>query len=210
MLSLILALSTPAFADAPEATPTAAPVEASPVTPSDVRNADFSVNLTAASGEKTQAHIKRVERGEDTYANSWTTAEKAMGFYVEGNGEYKKIKWSDVSSISVSIPNAKDFDCLYSSEFSPWMYECSIKLKATVTTKDGKAYVADSGQKWKFVSDDNTEHTFWLKKHYARQQDEEVVGLEVGNPENYALYGALQAQLRNEIKAGLITRIAIK
>lgn len=210
MLSLILALSTPALADAPDATPTAAPVEAAPMAPPEARNADFSVTLTAANGQKTEAHIKRIERGEDTYADSWTTAEKAMAFYIEGNGEYKKIKWSDVKGISVSIPNAKDFDCLYSSEFSPWMYECSIKLKATVTTKDGKSYAADSGQKWKFVTDDNTEHTFWLKKHYARQQDEEVVGLEVGNPENYALYGALQAQLRNELKADLITRIAIK
>jgi hypothetical protein len=201
MLPFMLALTLTATANDPEAAQTDS---------SGAKNADFSVTLTTANGAKTEAHIKRIERGEDTYADSWTTAEKAMAFYIEGNGEYKKIKWSEVKGVSVSIPNAKDFDCLYSSEFSPWMYECSIKLKATVTTKDGKSYAADSGQKWKFVADDNTEHTFWLKKHYARQQDKEVVGLEAGNPENYALYGALQAQLRNEIKANLITRIAIK
>ena len=81
-----------------------------------------------------------------------------MAFYVEGNGEYKKIKWSDVKRVSISIPNSKDFDCLYSSEYSPWMYECSVKLKSTVTTKDGKSYQADSGHKWKFVTDDDAEH----------------------------------------------------
>ena len=184
--------------------------EAPPVAPPGVTNADFGVTLTAADGTKHTGHIKRIERGEDTYAASWTTADKAMSFYVEGNGEYKKIEWTDVKRVSISIPNAKDFDCLYSSDFSPWMYECSLKLKATVTTKDGKSYAADSGKKWKFVTDDGTAHTFWLKKHYARQQDEKVVGLEVGNPENYALYGALQAQLRTEIKGSLIKSIVIQ
>ena len=110
----------------------------------------------------------------------------------------------------MSIPNTKDFDCLYSSEYSPWMYECSVKLKSVVTTTGGKSYVADTGHKWKFVTDDGTEHSFWLKKHYARQQDETVVDLEVTNPENYALYGKLQAQLRTEMKSALIKSISFQ
>ena len=52
-----------------------------------------------------------------------------MAFYVEGNGEYKKIKGLDVKRVSISIPNSKDFDCLQcASEYSPWMAECSLKL----------------------------------------------------------------------------------
>lgn len=185
-------------------------VEAPPEPPPEIKNADFSVTLATMGGTSASGQVKRIERGENTYADSWTTEEKAMSFYVEGNGEYKKITWADVKKVSISIPNSKDFDCLYSSDYSPWMYECSVKLKSTVTTKDGKSYVADSGHKWKFVMDDNTEHTFWLKKHYARQQDDKVVGLDVDNPENYGLYGELQAQLRTNMKGELVKTISIQ
>ena len=201
------AATTPPPAETPEPEPV---VEEPPPPPPEVKNADFTVNLTKADGSSVSGHVKRIERGENTYGDAWTTEEKAMAFYVEGNGEYKKIKWSDVKRVSISIPNSKDFDCLYSSEYSPWMYECSLKLKSTVTTQDGKSYVADSGHIWKFVTDDNAEHTFWLKKHYARKQDDKVVDLGVDNPENYALYGELQAQLRNELKGSLVKSISIQ
>ena len=181
-----------------------------PPPPPEVKNADFNVTLTTAGGQTVSGHVKRVERGEDTYGEGWTTEDKAMAFYVEGNGEYKKIKWSDVKRVSISIPNSKDFDCLYSSEYSPWMYECSLKLKSNVTTKDGKTYVADSGHKWMFVTDDDQEHTFWLKKHYARKQDDKVVGLDVANPENYGLYKELQDELRAQIKSDLVKSISIQ
>ena len=202
-------------AEAPSPTPEAASaaepaVVEPPPPPPEVINADFTVTMTNAAGEAVSGRVKRVERGENIYGEGWTTAEKDVRFYVEGNGEYKKIGWSEVKRISVSIPNTKDFDCLYSSEYSPWMYECSVKLKSVVTTKDGKSFIADTGHKWKFVTDDGTEHSFWLKKHYARQQDETVVDLEVTNPENYALYGKLQAQLRTEMKSVLIKSISFQ
>lgn len=189
--------------------PPPAPVEPPPPPP-EVKNADFNVKITRADGTVTSGHIKRVERGENTYGESWTTEEKALAFYVEGHGEYKKIQWSEVSRVSISVPNSKDFDCLYSSEYTPWMYECSVKVKASVTTKNGKTYVADTGHKWQFVTDDDTEISFWLKKHYARQQDETVVDLDVTNPENYKLYGVLQNQLRTEMKSSLIKSIQIQ
>ena len=205
---------TPAAEAAPPAEEAAAapePVaEEPPPPPPEILNADFTVTLKAADGTSTTGHVKRVERGENTYGEGWTTEEKDLKFYVEGNGEYKKITWAEVKRVSISVPNAKDFDCLYSSEYSPWMYECSVKLKSTVTTKDGKSYVADSGHKWKFVTDDDTEHSFWLKKHYARKQDEKVVDLEVSDPQNYALYGELQAQLRTEMKGNLTKSISIQ
>ena len=201
--------------EAPEPSTEAAPAEEPavvepPPPPPEVINADFTMTMTNAAGEVVSGHVKRVERGENIYGEGWTTAEKDVQFYVEGNGEYKKIGWSEVKRISVSVPNTKDFDCLYSSEYSPWMYECSVKLKSVVTTTDGKSYVADTGHKWKFVTDDGTEHSFWLKKHYARQQDESVVDLEVTNPENYALYGELQAQLRTEMKSVLTKTISFQ
>jgi hypothetical protein len=185
-------------------------VEAPPPPPPEVKNADFQVTLTARDGTIVSGHVKRIERGDDTYGESWTTEEKKLEFYVEGNGEYKKISWSDVKRINISIPNTKDFDCLYSSGYSPWMYECSVKLKSTVTTKDGKSYLADSGHKWKFVTDDDAEHDFWLRKHYCREQDEKVVELDVTNPENYALYGKLQTQLRADMKGSLTKSISIQ
>ena len=220
MLSLIVALAltgcgpkeAPPVAAA-EATPPPAPepvVEAPPPPPPEVKNADLQVSLTASDGTKVSGHVKRIERGESTYGESWTTEEKDLKFYVEGKGEYKKISWSEVKRISISIPNVKDFDCLYSSEYSPWMYECSVKLKSVVTTKDGKSYLADSGHKWKFVTDDDAEHEFWLKKHYSREQDSKVVDLDVTNPENYALYGQLQTQLRAEMKSSLTKSISIQ
>ena len=194
-----------------EAAPAAEPaVEEPPPPPPEVLNADFTVTLTTADGGTVSGHVKRVERGENTYGEGWTTEEKDLKFYIEGHGEYKKITWDEVKRVSVSVPNSKDFDCLYSSEYSPWMYECSVKLKSTVTTKDGKSYIADSGHKWKFVTDDDTEHTFWLKKHYARKQDEKVVDLEVTDPQNYALYGELQAQLRTEMKGSLVKGISFQ
>ena len=204
---------TPAAEAAPPPVEAPAPEPAvvePPPPPPEVKNADFTVTLTKTGGQTVSGHVKRVERGEDTYGEGWTTEAKAMAFYVEGNGEYKKITWADVKRVNISIPNSKDFDCLYSSEYSPWMYECSLKLKSTVTTKDGKTYVADSGHKWMFVTDDDQEHTFWLKKHYARKQDDKVVGLDVTNPENYALYKELQDELRTQIKTDVVKSIAIQ
>lgn len=224
MMSLIVALAltgcgpkeAPPVASA-EAPPPAAPetapetvVEEPPPPPPEVNNADFQVTLTASDGTKVSGHVKRIERGEDTYGESWTTEDKDLKFYVEGKGEYKKISWSEVKRIAISIPNTKDFNCLYSSEYSPWMYECSVKLKSTVTTKDGKSYLADSGHKWKFVTDDDAEHEFWLKKHYSREQDEKVVDLDVTNPENPALYGKLQTQLRVDMKSSLTKSISFQ
>ena len=115
----------------------------------------------------------------------------------------------DVKRVSISIPNSKDFDCLYSLSTAP---DVRVQPQAQVqlTTKDGKTYVADSGHKWMFVTDDDQEHTFWLKKHYARKQDDKVVGLDVTNPENYALYKELQDELRTQIKTDLVKSISIQ
>jgi hypothetical protein len=189
--------------------PAPEPVEPPPPPP-EVKNADFNVSFTTADGKTISGHVKRIERGEDIYGEEWTSEEKELMFYVEGGQEYKKISWTDVSSVSLSVTDSKDFNCLYSSEYSPWMYECSIKLKSVIKTRDGKTYAADSGHKWMFTFDDDTSHEFWLKKHYARQQDETVVDINVTDPQNYKLYGVLQAQLRTEMKSVLTKGIRFK
>jgi len=193
-------------APAPEPEPMAEP----PPPPPPAKNADFNISLTRAGGEAITGHVFRIERGIDTYGDKgWTDAEKDLKFYVEGNGEYKKIPWSDVKRVSLKVKDSKDTSCVYSSDYSPWMYECSVKLTPTLTTKDGKTYMADTGHKWRFFLDGGQEVEFWLKRHYAREQDTEVVGLDQGNPENHELYGKLQQQLREEVKTVVITSINV-
>ena len=63
--------------------------------------------------------------------------------------------------------------------------------------------------KWRLVFDDDSEVEFWLKKHPAREQDEEVVGLDSGNPENYELYTRLQQRLRDELATTMVTKIQV-
>ncbi|MDP6945528.1 MAG: hypothetical protein QF464_15370 [Myxococcota bacterium] len=183
--------------------------EPEPAAPAEVRNADLQITVSHANGSKNSGHVKRIERGTDIYAeDGWSSDEGDLKFYVEGNDEYKKITWSDVTRISVTA-NSSDISCLYSSEFLPWMYECSIKLKTSLTTRDGKTYVADSGHKWRFTYDDDTSVEFWLKRHYARQQDAEEVSLDQGDPENHSLYAELQAQVKRESRADLVTGVSV-
>jgi hypothetical protein len=197
------AVEEPAAEPAPPVEP---PAPAPPA-----KNADFTVTIGQTGGGTTAGHVYRVERADDIYGDKgWTDDAKKLLFYIEGNNEYKKIAWSDVKRISIQVKDAKDQSCVYSSDFSPWMYECSVKLTSSLTTKDGKTYAADSGHKWRFFLDGDKEVEFWLKRHYAREQDEEVVGLDHGNPENYELYGKLQQQLKDEVKSGLINSITVK
>ena len=194
-------------APAPEPEPLVEP----PPAPPPAKNADFNVSLTRANGETISGHVFRIERGEDIYGDKgWTDEEKNRKFYVEGNGEYKKIAWTDVSRISIRVKDSKDHSCVYSSDYSPWMYECSVKLTPTLTTKDGKSYSADSGYKWRFFLDGGKEVEFWLKKHCARQQDDNVVDLNTVTPENYDLYTALQQQLRTDLGNTLVVSVQIQ
>ena len=202
MTALLLALSLAAFAQdpAPEAAGPA-PVE---------RNADLKISLSTVDGKTKSGHVIRIERGEDISGEKgWKSDEKSLKFYVESAKEYKKITWAEVKSVTVKLVDAKDVSCLYSSDFTPWMYECSVKLSAQLTTKDGKRYTADTGHKWRFYFEDGSESELWLKRHYAHQQDERQVQLG-DDTENRELYKALQNQLRSEIKSTLIKTISVQ
>jgi hypothetical protein len=193
--------------ETPEPAAEAAPVEEQvvpepepePIAPKS--NANLQVTAQFVDGTSRSGHVVRIERAVDTYGESgWTDQAADLKFYVEGNDEYKKINWTDVVSIKTVLPDKKDFDCLYQSDFTPWMYECSVKVHTELTTKDGKRYTADAPKKWRFIFDDDSTLEFWMKRHYARAQDERVVGLDDTNPENYDLYGQLQDELRASIE----------
>ncbi len=184
-----------------------------PAAPAEIRNADFTVAITRANGTNVNGHVKRIERSANFLGDDeWSTETADLKLAAEGPGTYVKLTWNDVKSIAVkpSPATVDNMSCTYSSDYNPWMYECTIKTPSTVNTKDGKSLTVDSGHKWKFVLDDDTEIEFWLKKHIAWEQDSEEVTLSTTNPENPALYGKLQQRLKAEAKGDLVVKIEIQ
>ena len=214
MLALLLTFSLAAFgqdpAPAAEASQDTAPsAEAESSAPAVKSNVSLKVSLTSVDGKTKSGNVIRIERGEDIYGDKgWLGDEKSLKFYVEGK-DYKKITWAEVKKVSIKVDNAKDISCLYSSDYTPWMYECGVKLVAQITTKDGKRYTADNGYKWRFYFSDGTESELWLKRHYARQQDDRAVQLG-DDTENRELYKSLQSQLKAELKSSLIKSVSVQ
>jgi hypothetical protein len=205
----VAAAAEAAAPPAPEPEPEPAP----PPAPAEVINADFNVSITKAGGETVSGHVKRVERSENFLGDTeWLTEASDLKLAAEGPGTYKKLAWSEIQSITVKpeAANVNNMSCTYSSDYNPWMYECTIKTPATVVTKDGASLTVDSGHKWRLVLDDDTTVEFWLKKHRAWEQDSEAVTLSTTNPENYDLYGKLQQRLKSEAGSELVTRIQIQ
>jgi hypothetical protein len=194
----------PAPVAAPEPTPPPAPVE--------VKNADMNVMVTFADGTTKGGHVKRIERSTDFFGDEgWTTETKDLVISAEGAGAYQKMPWTQVKLVTVkagAIP--AEVDCVYDSNFTPWMYDCTINTVGTLTSADGKKWTVDNRHKWRFTFDDDSSVEFWLKKHPAREQDEKVVDLDTSNPENLALYTKLNARLRTEVKSSLVVKVEIK
>lgn len=184
--------------------------EPEPEPPPEIVNADFNVKITKANGQVVEGHVKRVERSSDIYGEEgWLTEAKEVKFAGESSDEYRKLAWSEVKSLSMKVASMSDVSCVYDSNFTPWMYDCTLKMPTTVVTTDGKTYQADTLKKWRLVLDDNTEVEFWMKKHRAHQQDDKRVDLDTTNPENYDLYGVLQKRLREERAGDLVVKIEI-
>ena len=192
---------------APE--PEAAPEPAAPV---DVKNADMNVVITMADGSTKAGHVKRVERSADFFGDDeWSTDKKDLVIAAEGNGAYQKLPWSAVKLVTVKagvVPT--DVDCVYDSNFTPWMYDCTLSTVSTLTGADGKKWTVDNRNKWRFTFDDDTSVEFWLKKHPAREQDSAIVELETTNPENLDLYKKLQARLKVEAKTTMVVKVEVK
>ena len=194
----------------PEAEPEPEPEPEPAAAPAPTRNANLNLTIKRADGTSQTVQVLGIERSLDTHGETdWSTEASDLKFYIEGNDEYKKITWDDVKAASFKVPDKKNFDCLYQSDFTPWMYECSVKIETQITTKDGKRYTADSAQKWRFIFSDDTSTEFWLKRHYARAQDDRTIEIDDTNTQNYALYEQLQDQLRGDLD-GLIQTIAIQ
>lgn len=226
-LSLVLLLVACGPKNAPESAATTPPTpppaveappepepepEAAPEPPPEVVNADLNITVTQASGTAKSGHVKRIERSTDWYGEEgWSTEEKDLKISLEKGNSAKDATWKEIKSISIAPGALSDVDCLYDSNFSPWMYDCTIKTTATVALKDGTTgWVVANRHKWRLTYDDGSQMEFWLYKHPAREQDEKVVDLETTNPENFDLYTKLQMRLKTEVKTTLVTKVTVQ
>lgn len=225
-LSLILLLTACGPKKAPETAAAAPPppVEAAPVEPepepeaepepaAPVVNANLNVTVGHGSGSSKSGKVTRIERSVDWYGDDgWSTDAGDLKMALEKGNSARDARWEDVKSITI-VPGKvpADADCVYDSNFSPWMYDCTVKTTATVTLKDGSAgWVVTNRHKWRFTFEDESQEEFWLYKHPAREQDEKVVDLDTNNPENMDLYIKLQDRLKNEVKTTMVTKVTVQ
>lgn len=175
-------------------------------------NADLNVTIRYASGKTKSGHVIRIERSVDWYGEEgWTDEAQSLVISAESGTTAKDIPWTDVRSIAVrpgSLTN--DIDCVYDSDWTPWMYMCTLKTTGTVTTKSGARWTIDTRHKWRLTFDDGSKAEFWIDKWPVRKQDTQTAGLDDTNPENYELYSELQEQLRKEAKTTLVTNVTIQ
>ena len=205
----------PAPAPAAEPAPAPAPVEEAPApeaAPEPVRNADLTVTITYADGSTKGGHVKGVERTVDFYGDEgWTSDEGKLKLTVEANGTEKYVAWKDVKAITVTpgkIPD--DVDCTYSSDFTPWMYECTLRTTAAVALKDGSKGTITNRHQWRFTMDDGGTVEFSVYKYVAREQDSKVVEFGDESTENFALYTRLQDKLRTDAKTALVKSVTVQ
>lgn len=193
--------------------PAPEPVAAEPPpAPEPIRNADFSATLTYSDGSTKGGHVKGVERTADFYGDEgWTTDEGKLVLTVEANGTEKNVPWKQVKSIAIApgkIPD--DVDCTYSSDFTPWMYECTLRTTATATLTDGTKGQVTNRHLWRFTLDDGGTVEFGVYKYVSREQDTRTVEFGDETTENFALYTKLQDKLRNDVKTLLVKSITVQ
>lgn len=201
----------PAPAPAAEAPAPAAEPEAPPA-PKVVKNADFTATLTYADGTTKAGKVQGVERTADFYGDEgWTDDESKLKLQVEAAGTEKMVAWKDVKSISVvpgKVPD--DVDCTYSSDFTPWMYDCTLRTTVNVALKDGSKGAVTNRHKWRFTWSDGTTTEFSLYKYSAREQDDREIEFGEEQVENMALYTKLQDKLRSDVKTTLVKSVTVQ
>ncbi len=196
LLSLALAEDVPA---AP-----AAPAEAA----GRPKNANLSVAITRADGSTQKLAVTGIERSVDFMGDQgWSSEAKDLKITIEVGATEKSVAWTDVKSVSITPAAVTDADCTYASDFSPWMYECTLKTTANLVMKDGSKGVVNNRHKWRFTTDEGAATEFWLYKHTAREQDEPAENGE--NEEDMGMYTKLQDQLRTELKTSLVKSVAV-
>ncbi len=173
-------------------------------------NVSFQAALTFADGHSVQGKVIRVERGQDVYAEQgWVDSSAKLLVELEGNGTAADKPWTDIASLDIKYGARGDVDCLYESEFTPWMYTCTLKTTSTAKTTDGKSWEVTGRHKWKFTFVDGQVVEFFAFKLPARRQDtdqDDTIGGD--SSENAKLYGELQAEAVEASKKAL-TKLVI-
>ena len=176
-------------------------------------NADLTVTLRFANGTSRSGHVKRIERSEDFFGDEgWLTDAAKLEIEGEAGTTIKEFPWTEVKSVTVTPGKVPaDVSCTYSTEVTPWLYDCTLTTTGKAVTKDGKTWTVSNRHKWRFTFDDDSQVEFWLYKYAARMQDTTVVDLETVDPENLELYVQLQAQLKQELTgANFVTGVSIQ
>lgn len=186
----------------PVAAPAPPPEPPPPAPPAS--NADFDVAITYADGRTQAGHVVRVERGVDFYAEQgWTDDPVKLTVELEAGGAETEATWATLVTIDVKYAGKGAVDCMYESDWTPWMYTCTMGTTAAVKAMDGKAYTALSRYKWRFTFTDGSQAELYLNKLPVREQDTDA-----DRDENYGLYAELQAKVVT-VAATSVTRIVL-
>jgi hypothetical protein len=207
----------PAPAPAPAAEPAPAP-EAPPPAPEEppapkvVKNADFSATLTYANGTTKSGKVQGVERTVDFVGDEgWTDEAGKIKLTIEMGGTEKQAEWKDVKSIAITpgkMPD--DVDCTYSTEQSPWMYECVLRTTTVATLKDGTKGNISARHRWRFTWADGNTTEFTVYKHVVREPDDREIEFGQEVTENTALYTRLQDKIRQDLKGDMLKSVSVQ
>jgi hypothetical protein len=167
----------PAAAEpAPEPEPEPAPVPEEPPAPRVVKNVDpaLGVTVTWADGTTKAGKLQGIERSASfSGGDEWVEEARKLTIAVVVGSSEKSVAWKDVKSVTVApgkLPD--DVDCTYSSDFSPWMYFCSLRTTTTVVMKDGTKGTASEPYVWRLTFDDASTTDLQLYKHTELQRSE--------------------------------------
>jgi hypothetical protein len=203
--------------DAPAATAPAAPApapveEAPPAPPPVLHNADLSISVTYADGTSKAGKVTGIERTVDFYGDEgWTNEDGKLKLTVESGSSEKQVSWKDVKSLAVVAGKIPDeVDCTYSSDFTPWMYECTLRTTVNAVLKDGSKGTVTNRHRWRFSYDDGSKVELAVYKYTVREQDDRDVQFGEEQVENFALYTRLQDKLRTEAKSTLVKAISVQ
>jgi hypothetical protein len=165
-------------------------------------NASLDLVLTYADNTSETVHVRRVERSRDWWGESeWLSEERYLSLTMEAGGAETEVPWEDVVSLNITPGNVRsDTDCTYDSDYRPWMYTCELRCRSRARSRSGISYDVVDRHKWRFILDDDREIEFWVSKQPARLQDDGNVASGMDHGENYAIYGELQAELRNRVR----------
>ncbi len=173
--------------------------------PKPVSNVDFNATINFSDGSSKSGHVIRVEVSSDFYGmKDWLDKESRLTLFAESGSTAKDLAWTEIKSISVS-PKSGDINCVYESDWMPWLYICTNKTNTSLVDLEGKKWGVDAKNKWKFYFDDEEEVEFWIQNYRALQQDTVEVELGMEAYENPELYSQLQNEVKNMVYVKSIT-----